>query len=620
MMFTSTYPIVSATGTTTTTTSTEYESNNILEAEIPKELQQWACNMGYGIDQRPDSIGTTALDMEAAKILCKQQLNPMWREVSRIRRQLEWFKQHAHQAPHKYRHQLELFESISARSRDFTLNLSEAKSRNEALRARIHREEAEQRSFKQAIDETGFDIAQLRVSLVEKQRKLLLADAHAKRLLDDSALFQHYAQSLDNLMGDTPISSPEDEMEIISDVIKIMRASVSDIKHRPQHELLDNIKTRLATIDPGRLVSSLSLSVGQDAICGDSLFSSENNSRDLSTARLISNIAKLHAQRFVETINLEETNKQLEDNIEKSIILLREKASHFSPDRLNNAMKQALQSSESFSTSETVACAKLYSLEFESTVEKMSKCTGSSQVSLRNDYYRIQGELTQCYTMLEALISTMQDLQITSKEVLEKSAASLHHTAFSNKAQQTEKLSQNIVYSGVHAHEQVKEMSINHALASIRGSDFSAQEWAWLNNGLLLQIRKESNSRYHKSFRAVMDELKLCKIQTAAYEALLDCTLHFNDSAVTMHTAANSSISQCKDIQQATLQKYSAEILPIMDDSLLQAQQSQTIFHQMEGIVKECNWFTHERDDPFSSGSLLEPYLSRQYVSSPDIG
>ncbi|XJO75933.1 hypothetical protein BDV3_006529 [Batrachochytrium dendrobatidis] len=593
-------------------------------------LQQWANDMGYGIEQSPDSIGIGFLSNDTAHDLCKQQLNSLWSflirrvhpklQVQHIRRRLERFKRHIENEPFSLNQHLNPSANISEKHKELEKQIKAAKSRNETLRSCIHREEMDQADLRRAMDGIGFEIALQSEKLNDRQKRVLLADAHARKLLENSASLLRDAEYLAQLTNRNTVPHIENEQNIVTDIITIMRDAVNDKGLDLARDPTTGIKDRSQYVDPGRVVLSISKDVDQDLSFVNDLSIPVDTAMDSLITRLISQLAKQHSQRFVETKELEVKIKMLERDVDIISTRLAEQVKHTCNDSTDAFIEHTMHTANLLATRKVLSKAMLYKTQFEDSLQDTPN-TNSDPSSLAFDNYQFaQNEMSKHQAMLDALISTTHGLHTLNVDTLNQITTDFHAMSVPETTCRIRRVPKAIKQSGIQMFDQVKTVSINRALVSLNNDDAKKKEWNWISNELMTQIRKASSCRLYKSYQSVLDEMQLCKFQVSIFESLIDRTVKLNETAKSCHETNKNIIVDCDDFQLTTKDQYTNHILPMMNQSLQQAEQSHRTFNLIDGIVKERNWFMHERKDPFAPNGSLENYINQRCVPSPDIG
>ncbi|KAI8928693.1 hypothetical protein BC831DRAFT_447008 [Entophlyctis helioformis] len=648
-----TQPTGASTSTSTDTgASTKASSSRMpkpLPASLALELQQWAHSLGFGIE--PSILPTARnrlLDKDAAEQLCKQQLNSVWsflirrvrsnQDAQEIRLQLQQFRAFVQQdSSGRFDQHAHLFEGLGSTARAISSELAHAEMRRDALAAEIEAEERLQQQLKTRIDEMGFQVSQMRAKVSEKQRKLLVVEAHARRIVETSALLLADEERLSTAMAEdrgallkrrstlsgigVPAGMPSDEEQLVDEIGRMIKESVECPDAEPE---------RAIAVDRGRLVALMHRSAESHTTTLARVLASADSSPKVNPASLVARVAKRHALRFVRATAVEEQNKEMEAEIADAIDRLAVRVEQLG---LGGPHDRVLQVADSEATQETLEQAENYARRLQSQVDEFPSRMPDGRLAEEHEHESILQDLINCQTVLDGLVSSVQELIESERATLAANTDTCRAVSDDQIARELSRAMTTLKQSGTRLHEGFKQMSIGRAMATtVLGRQVPTNDWRWANDELMLRLRKESMCRMSNSFDTVLAELArrrsegthamrcidrwccaadwriLHGLPVDAYKDMSKRMLRLRQQAESSIATGARQVEDARESVKAVSQEYNSRIIPRLRHCMDLVEQSHQLLGSTREIVNEWTWFVHKRDDPFASGGVLETY------------
>ncbi|KAL2918005.1 hypothetical protein HK105_202419 [Polyrhizophydium stewartii] len=603
------------------------------EPALAAELRHWAQRMGYGIDTSigAESVAASApatgseLSDAAAQELCRQQLQSLWSFlVQRVRPQSE---------ARRIRNVLALTPpppdapvELGDRARRLADEMAAALARRDRLAAAVAQEEDEQRELRRKLDDACFEASRVRRRVAEKQRKLMVADAHAKRLHQESAFVLHDAQQLAQLVS-TPrdraagpgsgaaVAATVDEEAITTDMLRI----VNGVASGTTEQALDRVRSDSARVDAGRLAAAIKHDTNHDVQFvaelakpkPDAALAAHASRGDPS--RLAADLSKQHTMLFVQTQQILQDNSMVKAEIDNLMAELEQRLQRISLDVApDEALVYVAVAAESHGSRAALQAARDHAKSVAAETEVLKALNRDTRTGLSTQQMHQQTRIA-FERKLEALrvlvTETQKQIELNRAMIAENQAMSVEMSD-PDALLMVDRLTRQIEQAGGRLFELSKKTSISRSMAAIRGNGTPDDEWQWSNNELMIQIRKQSEGRKHKSFAGFVEDLEARKRQKLVRDNLLANMNRLNKRARGLvdsgrGMADRAAASGAESWVEAT-QQYMERIAPTYEQSLRQAELSQKVIASMEELVAERNWFVHERQDPFAEGPLAD--------------
>nr|KAJ3421943.1 hypothetical protein HK105_001745 [Polyrhizophydium stewartii] len=549
------------------------------EPALAAELRHWAQRMGYGIDT---SIGAESVAASAPATGSELSDAAAQDEARRIRNVLA-LTPPPPDAP----------VELGDRARRLADEMAAALARRDRLAAAVAQEEDEQRELRRKLDDACFEASRVRRRVAEKQRKLMVADAHAKRLHQESAFVLHDAQQLAQLVS-TPrdraagpgsgaaVAATVDEEAITTDMLRI----VNGVASGTTEQALDRVRSDSARVDAGRLAAAIKHDTNHDVQFvaelakpkPDAALAAHASRGDPS--RLAADLSKQHTMLFVQTQQILQDNSMVKAEIDNLMAELEQRLQRISLDVApDEALVYVAVAAESHGSRAALQAARDHAKSVAAETEVLKALNRDTRTGLSTQQMHQQTRIA-FERKLEALrvlvTETQKQIELNRAMIAENQAMSVEMSD-PDALLMVDRLTRQIEQAGGRLFELSKKTSISRSMAAIRGNGTPDDEWQWSNNELMIQIRKQSEGRKHKSFAGFVEDLEARKRQTSGAESWVEAT-----------------------------QQYMERIAPTYEQSLRQAELSQKVIASMEELVAERNWFVHERQDPFAEGPLAD--------------